>query len=35
MKSSMPIRQSSQSEEGLRIVEVKLLELSREHRPQE
>ena len=31
----MPIRQSSQSEEGLRIVEVKLLELARGHRPQE
>ena len=31
----MPIRQSSQSEEGSRTVEVELLELAREQLPQE
>ena len=31
----MPVMQLSQSEEGSRIVKVELLELAREHRPQE
>ena len=31
----MPIRQSSQSEEGSRTVEVELIELAREQVPQE
>jgi len=35
MKSSMSIRKSSQSEEGLRIVEVEFLELARAQLRQE
>ena len=35
MKSSTPIRQSSQSEEGPRTVEVEFLELTRAQLPQE